>query len=147
MYRPLIVHVVSLLSVTLLSAACTSSSAPQPRKLVTVARPAGSWQGQGNKTIGFVSESGCFRINWTIRGEHPQGGGTFRLTVRSAISGRPIQVVADHHGEGSGSADFVDDPRMYDFMVESANVEWSFTVEELFDVDANAASPSSTWNR
>jgi hypothetical protein len=55
--------------------------------------------------------------------------------VHSAVSGRPIQVLADHRGEGGGRASFVDDPRPYNFMVESANVEWSFSVEETVGVE------------
>jgi hypothetical protein len=53
------------------------------------------------------------------------------LTVRIAISGRPIRVVADLEGSGHGSVDFVDDPRMYGFIVDSAGVEWAFDAEEF----------------
>ncbi|MCA1586591.1 MAG: hypothetical protein LC791_18075 [Acidobacteria bacterium] len=100
-------------------------------------RPIGSWQGKGSRTIGVPSDSGRFRIAWQTRDEHPAGSGTFRLTVHSAVSGRPIQVVADHRGEGSGSAEFDDDPRPYNFMVDSAHVEWSLTVEEVVIVSAS----------
>ena len=110
------------------------SSDASPRQVTTVARPAGSWQGTGSRTIGFVSESGVFRINWKTGNERQSGSGRFQLTVRSAISGRPIRVVADHRGAGSGTVDFADDPRIYDFLVDSANVDWSISVEELFNV-------------
>jgi hypothetical protein len=132
------------LGVSLL-AACTSSgtdvgrsttdSTSSQQRLITEARLVGSWEGTGDKTIGFVSETGCFRINWKTRDE-PAANGTFRLTVRSAISGRPIQVIADHRGNGSGTVDFKDDPRMYDFLVDSAGLSWSFTVQEIYDVEA-----------
>jgi hypothetical protein len=122
--------VLAAIAVPLFSAACGGSPTPE-RELVTIARPAGSWQGSGDSTIGFVSESGRFRIHWETRREDPPRSGTFRLTVHSAVSGRPMQVVADHRGEGSGDADFADDPRIYNFMVESANVEWSFSVEAI----------------
>jgi hypothetical protein len=112
------------------SAAC-GASIPVPSKGITQARQVGAWNGTGNKTIGFVSESGVFRINWKTRDSGGGSGGTFRLTVRSAISGRPIRVVTDEHGGGSGTFDFVDDPRMYEFIVDSAGVEWSFNAEEL----------------
>lgn len=62
------------------------------------------------------------------------------------MSGRPIQVVADHRGEGSGSTDFEDDPRIYDVTVDSANVNWVFTVEELVLVYADESSSSSPRN-
>lgn len=122
---------IGLLSATCLSPACTASSSPPPRQEVTVARQLGSWQGNGNRTIGFVSDSGIFRVNWKARDQRPPTSGTFLLTIRSAISGRPIQVVADHHGDGSGSVDFRDDPRLYDLVVDSTNADWSITVEEL----------------
>jgi hypothetical protein len=104
---------------------------PAPAKRVTQVQEVSAWNGTGNRTIGFVSESGVFRINWKTRDIGGGRGGTFRLTVRSAISGRPIRVVADEHGGASGTFDFVDDPRLYEFIVDSAGVEWSFNAEEL----------------
>lgn len=104
-------------------------------------RPVGSWQGRGNQTIGLVSDSGRLRITWQTRHETESRTGTFRLTVHSAVSGRPIQLVTDHHGEGSGTADFADDPRSYNLMIESANVEWSITVDEIV---AGYANPPAT---
>ena len=94
-------------------------------------QPAGSWQGTGNQTIGFVSESGRFRVEWTVQHEQAPGKGMFRLTVHSAVSGRPLQVIADQRGEGSGSAEFADDPRPYNLMVESEDVEWSVKVDAV----------------
>lgn len=106
--------------------------------MVAVTRLAGTWQGRGSSTIGFVSDSGQFRISWETRNEQPPGSGTFRLTVHSAVSGRAMQVLAEQRGEGRGSGDFADDPRVYNFMIDSVNVDWSFTVEEIVTVDANA---------
>ncbi len=120
---------------TLAVGGCGSPPAP-PRELVTVARPAGSWEGSGNSTIGFVSDTGRFRIHWQTRDESSTGGGMFRLTVHSAVSGRPLEVVVDHRGEGSGQTDFADDPRPYNFMVESTNLEWSFSVDAISVVEA-----------
>jgi hypothetical protein len=108
-------------------AACGASIPPPPRA-ISQASQAGAWNGTGNKTIGFVSESGVFRINWQTRDIGGGHDGAFRLTVRSAISGRPIRVVADEHGTRSGSFEFVDDPRMYEFLVDSAGVQWSIQV-------------------
>jgi hypothetical protein len=96
----------------------------------------GSWQGTGNSTIGLISDSGRFRITWQTRNEHPAGAGSFRLVVHSAVSGRPIQTIAEHKGEGSGSANVDDDPRHYNLMVDSTSLEWSITVEEVVAVDA-----------
>ncbi|MCM3879590.1 MAG: hypothetical protein ND807_05750 [Vicinamibacterales bacterium] len=115
--------------VLLLAAGCRSAEPPQPAQ-VSRLKEAGAWKGVGNRTIGFVSETGVFRINWSTRSVAPTDAGTFRLTVRSAISGRPIRVVADQAGNGTGSVDFVDDPRMYEFIVDSAGIDWSFNAEE-----------------
>jgi hypothetical protein len=128
---------VSLLAIVGLAAACGSPPAHVSR-MVAVTRPAGSWQGRGSSTVGFVSDSGQFRISWETHNEQPAGTGTFRLTVHSAVSGRAMQVLAEQRGEGHGSGSFADDPRVYNFMVDSANVDWSFTVEEIVTVDANA---------
>ena len=50
--------------------------------------------------------------------------------MRSAISGRPLHLVVDHKGTGTGTADFDEGPRTYDFLVESANLDWKFRVDE-----------------
>jgi hypothetical protein len=119
------------LGVLIVVVACGSNVEPDPRPRVTQTRTLGSWQGKGTMTLGDVeSHSGRFRIRWETRDGDGAQIGTFRLTVRSAISGRPIEVVADHRGEGKGSVDFADLPRIYDFVVESANLTWSFSVEE-----------------
>jgi hypothetical protein len=120
----------TIVMITALSAACLPPQSSGARQRISQAKQVGSWEGTGDRTIGFVSESGVFRVNWKTRNERPAGSGTFRLTVRSAISGRPIRIIAEQRGEGSGSVDFVDDPRLYEFIVESANVGWWFDAEE-----------------
>jgi len=35
-------------------------------------------------------------------------------------------------GAGGGSVEFGDDPRMYEFLVESAGIDWSISVQETF---------------
>jgi hypothetical protein len=108
-----------------------SSKPSEPRPIVPVTRTVGSWQGRGTTTVGDVpSETGRFRIYWQTSNESPAGAGTFKLTLRSAISGRTIGIVADIKGMGSGTADYDEGPRTYDFLVESSNVDWSFRVEE-----------------
>lgn len=112
-----------------LSGCGSQPSEPQP--VVSVTRVVGSWSGRGTRTVGDVpSETGRFRILWQTSNESPPGAGTFKLTLRSAISGRTIGLVADTTGVGSGTAHFDEGPRTYDFLVESANVDWTFRVEE-----------------
>ena len=102
-----------------------------PQSLVAVTRQVGSWQGRGSTTVGDVnSETGRLRITWRTANEAAPGTGTFKLTLRSGVSGRTIAVVADHKGTGSGTLETDEGPRTYDFLVESANVDWSFRVEE-----------------
>lgn len=109
---------------------CGSEPSP-PRPIVPVTRTVGSWQGRGTTTVGDIpSETGRFRIYWQTTNESAPGAGTFKLTLRSAISGRTIGIVADAKGMGSGTAEYDEGPRTYDFLVESANVDWSFRVEE-----------------
>jgi hypothetical protein len=104
---------------------------PQPQQIVSVTRQVGAWSGRGTKTVGDVnSDTGRLHISWQTANESPAGAGTFKLTLRSGVSGRTIGIVADKKGVGSGTADFDEGPRTYDFLVESANVDWSFKVEE-----------------
>ena len=98
---------------------------------MAVTREVGAWQGRGTQTVGDIpSETGRFHIVWETSNESPAGSGTFKLTMRSAISGRPLQLVADHKGVGTGTADYDEGPRTYDFLVESANLDWKFRVDE-----------------
>lgn len=123
-------------------------SAPpsQPQAIVAVTRTVGAWQGRGTTTVGDVpSETGRIRILWQTTNESSPGRGRFKLTLRSAISGRTIGIVTDTTGTGSGTADFDEGPRTYDFLVESANVDWSFRVEETsgeFAPGPGAAAPA-----
>jgi len=114
----------------LVAASCTRSVSPKEER-VAVTRAVGSWQGRGNSTIGVVSDTGRFHISWQARNEQPGGSGTFRLAVHSAVSGRPIQLITEQRGEGGGSADFADDPRPYNLMIDSTNLDWSVSVDEV----------------
>ncbi len=124
--------VVSVCFVTSVVMVCGCSPPPaEPKPIVAVTRTVGSWSGRGTRTVGDVpSETGRFRIHWQTANESPAGTGTFKLTLRSAISGRTIGIVADHQGTGAGMAEYDEGPRTYDFLVESTNVDWSFRVEE-----------------
>jgi len=92
-----------------------------------------SWSGQGNaQTESFESVSGQLRIRWrtTHEGAVNRLAGYFRLTAHSAISGRPMQVAIDQRGGGEGTAYVDQDPHDFYFVIESANLDWSFTLEE-----------------
>lgn len=118
-----------LILATVLAACSPAPSMPQD--IVAVTREVGAWQGHGTATVGDIpSETGRFRIHWETSNESPAGAGTFKLTMRSAISGRPLQLVVDHKGVGTGTAEYDEGPRTYDFLVESANLDWKFRVDE-----------------
>jgi hypothetical protein len=107
------------------------SKPSQDTPRVSVTREVGSWSGRGTSTVGDVnSDTGRLRITWQTTNEAPAGAGSFKLTLRSGVSGRTIAVVADHRGVGTGTVETDEGPRTYDFLVESANVDWKFTVEE-----------------
>ncbi len=128
-------------------ALCLASCSPAPTKpqdIVAVTREVGSWQGRGTATVGDIpSETGRFRIHWETANESPAGTGTFKLTLRSAISGRTLQLVVDHKGAGAGTADFDEGHRTYDFLVESANLDWKFRVDETTGSYVPPSSPAS----
>jgi hypothetical protein len=119
------------LAILLMVAACANPPAPPPSSTVAVTRALGTFEGRGDQTIGVVSESGRLRVSWETRNEHPLGSGRFRLALHSGVSGRPIELIVDERGTGKGSREVADDPRPYNLMVESANLEWSFSVEEV----------------
>jgi hypothetical protein len=122
---------VSLAFVPLVVAFSGCSQKPASPALESVTRQVGAWAGRGTKTVGDVnSDTGRLRISWQTTNESPAGAGTFKLTLRSGVSGRTIGIVADRKGVGAGTAEFDEGPRTYDFLVESANVDWSFKVEE-----------------
>jgi hypothetical protein len=123
----------------LVSAACHAGPEPAVPSFVTTYRHVGTWQGRGPSTIGDVMlASGRFRVRWETRDEDAPGQGTFRLTARSSVSGRPLEEIADQRGPGQGSVELgEEDRRIYDFTVESAHVSWSFTVEDIVSVEAS----------
>ena len=94
-------------------------------------KPVGTWHGHGNvQTETFTSDSGGFRVQWETRHESPAGRGRLKVVFHSGDSGREIMEAVDVHGNGSGTAEVGDRPRWYFLTIESANVDWSVTVEE-----------------
>jgi len=91
----------------------------------------GSWSGAGNlQTESFTSDTGLMRVQWKTVNEVTPGTGTFRLTINSSISGRPLLTAVDRRGTGSDVAYVQEDPRVFFAVVDPANLDWSFTIEE-----------------
>lgn len=106
-------------------------SAPPPAKPQVGWRPIVSFSGRGDtQTDSFNMEGGQWRIRWKTSNEDPPGAGTFRLTVHSAISGRPMMAAVDHNGVGSGVAVVNEDPRLYHLVIDSSAVDWTVSVDE-----------------
>jgi hypothetical protein len=122
--------------VVTIAAACLwtgCKATPAASRRDTIWRPVGTWSGTGRlQSESWPSDSGAMRIRWTTT--HASAGSVFQLTIHSAISGRPMQVVVDETGEGSGTAFFSDDPRVFFAVVDAKNIEWTFTIEEPVDV-------------
>ncbi len=129
-------HRCGVVVLTLVAAACggppPADRAPAKPAAAPAPRQLGAWNGQGSTTLGFVSESGSFRISWTARNVDNANPGHFTLTLRSGISGRPMKVIADHRSAGGGSVEFGDAPRLYEFLVDSTGISWAISVEETF---------------
>jgi hypothetical protein len=125
-------HTVTVpLLAALLTAACAAPSAkPVPEEVVGW-KNLGEWSGNGNaQTESFVGLTGALRMRWRTNNETPQGTGTFRLILQSAISGRDLQATVDEKGPGEGTAYAAEDPRAFQISVDSKNLDWWFTVEE-----------------
>jgi hypothetical protein len=95
-------------------------------------RALGSWSGHGNRqTESFTSDSGALRVKWeTVSTGTSAAAGAFRLTAHSAISGRVLQQVLEAQGTASGVDYVSQDPHVFYMSVESAGVDWKFSVEE-----------------
>jgi hypothetical protein len=95
----------------------------------------GSWSGRGNRqTESFRSDSGALRVRWTASpaAQQPENAGAIKVTAHSAISGRLLEQVVDHHGAGSGTGFVNQDPHVFYLIVESDHLDWTVSVEEAF---------------
>ena len=88
------------------------------------------------------------RLRWETRNPgareaRPAGAdgpsvGAFRVTVHSAVSGRPLVVAVDHHGIGHDTAYVNEDPREFYLVVDSSDVDWNIAVDEGIPATADA---------
>ena len=109
--------------------------APRPEpalKEVVLWKQLGSWSGRGNaQTESFVGLTGSLRFRWRTDRRESQGPGPVQADLSRAPSAVGIfQEPVDEEGPGEGTAYAADDPRVFHMSVESANLDWSFTVEE-----------------
>ena len=110
--------------------ACKPSPKATPKRDQIAWHRLGAWTGVGSlQTESFESGSGSLRVEWKASATSPKTG-TFRLAFHSSISGRELQLAVDRQGPGAGTAFIQQDPHVFFAKVESADIEWSFTVDE-----------------
>ena len=115
----------------LFAAACGSGYTAVEKAPSVTWKRVGSWSGHGDRqTESFTSDTGGFRVHWEAKNEAPPGTGRLKVTFRSGDSGREIMEAVDTRGPGRGTAEVGDRPRWYFLTIESANVDWTVTVEE-----------------
>ena len=121
----------SALCALLLLPSC-SQPPPKPAQQAVIWERAGSWSGRGNLETNSFPSNGYLRFTWETSNETKPGEGRFKLMLGSSISGRVIQVVVDSKGPGHDVAFVSEEARTFYVKVESANVDWKFTVDEGF---------------
>ena len=52
------------------------------------------------------------------------------MWLYSANSGRPLQLVVEHTGAGTGTAHLADDPRVSYLVIEGEGVTWTAVLHE-----------------
>jgi hypothetical protein len=103
---------------------------PPPSEVV-VWKQVGSWSSRGNaQTESFMSDTGGFRVRWETKNESVPGAGRLKVVFRSGDSGRPIIEAVDVRGVGRDTEEVADNVRWYFLTIESANVDWSVSVDE-----------------
>jgi hypothetical protein len=120
-----------LLCVLVAAPACVDDPPPGKPRDTIIWHKLGEWAGTGNlQTETFTCDSGGLRLRWETRNETRPGAGRFKMSVHSAVSGRPLQVMVDRHGVGKDVEFFSDDPRIMYVVVEAAGLEWALGVDE-----------------
>jgi hypothetical protein len=93
-------------------------------------RPVNTWSGSTSLQTESFPGAGAFRVEWESREQPGAAPGSLKITLHSAVSGRPLAVVVDHEGAGHASAYVAEDPRDFYLVIESQRVDWSVKLEE-----------------
>jgi hypothetical protein len=128
----LVVSSVVLFVSLFVSCSAPPARAEQARVQQTRWHALGSWSGRGSRqTESFDVTTGALRLTWQARQEvGAAAAGVFRVSLYSAISGRPLQLLVEHEGTGAGTAHAADDPRTSYLVIESEQANWTVTLEE-----------------
>jgi hypothetical protein len=121
----------TLFLIVLFLPACVDDPLPPADRDTVIWHKLGEWSGKGNvQTETFTCDSGGLRLRWEALNEIRPGAGRVKMSVHSAVSGRPLDTPVEHRGTGRGTAYFSDDPRIMYVVIESKDVEWSLIVDE-----------------
>jgi hypothetical protein len=125
----------SWLAALFIVAGCRSETPHPHAQAVVIWKPIGTWSGRGDRqTETFTSDTGGFRVHWAATKEEPAGGGRLRVVFRSGDSGREIIEAIDARGEGGGTEEVAAErPRWYYITIESANVDWTVSIDERIE--------------
>ena len=128
----------ALAAAILFVSACGATPPPPPPQEVVVWKEVGRWTGRGDAQTGvFTSDSGGFRVHWTIQNEARKDAGRLRIVLRSQDSGREIVDAVDTRGAGSGTEEIAAErPRWYYLSIESADADWIVSIDERIDAQS-----------
>ncbi|MGE0816788.1 MAG: hypothetical protein AB7O28_01520 [Vicinamibacterales bacterium] len=119
-----------------LAAACgqappPAAESPRPSdRGATAWRTLGEWSGRGSRqTESFDVTTGALRLRWEALNA-ATGAGHLTVTLNSAISGRVLQTIVNHEGNGGASVELQDDPRTSYLEIQSDGLDWRLTLEE-----------------
>ena len=92
-------------------------------------RTLGNWSGTGDRQTGsFDVTTGALRLAWEARADETEG--RLRITLHSAISGRPLETVVDSRGSAADTAHVALEPRVAYLRIEAVGLEWHLTLDE-----------------
>jgi hypothetical protein len=126
-------------SILLFVAACIALPGCRGERVIEkqtlIWKPVNTWTGRKSvQTESFPGQSGAFRIHWESRPDGTAPPGRLRVTLHSAISGRPLSVVVEHEGSGRDTAFATDDPRTFFLVIDAQGTAWTVTVDEGIQV-------------
>jgi hypothetical protein len=120
-----------LLAAAFACCACQELNPERPKPVITIWKQVAIWSGRGSaQTDSFDMDVLQWRIKWKTSNESPAAKGTFKVSVHSDVSGRPLSVAVEHNGPGQGIAYVTDDPRLYFLVIDSQNLDWTVSVEQ-----------------
>jgi hypothetical protein len=128
----------AIFAALLLASGCRAQPPAPPKEVVTW-KEVGSWSGRGNVQTGvFTSDSGGFRVHWTMKNEARKDAGRLRVVLRSQDSGREIVEAVDARGAGSGVEEIAAErPRWYYLSIDSSDAEWMVSVDERIEAQTS----------